>query len=74
MPFINVKMAKGRSLEQKQQFVEAITREAVRILDVKPEWVTVVIDEYSRDNWATAGEIHSLKFGEGFRKKGTQER
>lgn len=64
MPFISVKVAKGRCLDQKQQLVEAITKEAVRILNVKPEWVTVVIDEYSRDNWATGGEIHLIKFGE----------
>ena len=47
----------------------AITREAVRILNVEPEWVTVVIDEYSRDNWATGGELHSIKFGTGFGKQ-----
>lgn len=70
MPFINVKFAKGRTLEQKQEFAEMITREAVRILNVNPEWVTVVFDEYSRDNWATAGELHSLKFGEGHGKQG----
>lgn len=69
MPFINIKMAKGRSTEQKQDFVKAITREAVRILNVEPEWVTVVIDEYSRDNWATGGELHSIKFGTGFGKQ-----
>mgnify|MGYP001232486411 CR=1 FL=1 len=66
MPFINIKMAKGRSKEQKQEFVEAITRKAVRILGVQPEWITVVIDEYSRDNWATSGELHSIKFGTEF--------
>ncbi|KKM12044.1 4-oxalocrotonate tautomerase [Clostridiales bacterium PH28_bin88] len=71
MPFIQIKMAKGRSTAQKQEFVEAITREAVRILQVKPEWVTVVFDEYSRDNWATGGELHSIKFGAGFGKQGT---
>ncbi|MGI6649007.1 MAG: tautomerase family protein [Bacillota bacterium] len=55
MPFINVKMAHGRSAEQKQQLVEAITREVAKILDVDMDWITVVIDEYPRDNWATGG-------------------
>lgn len=32
MPVITVKMAKGRTSEQKQQFVEAITKDAVEIL------------------------------------------
>jgi len=71
MPIITVKLAKGRSVEQKQLFVEAITKEAAKRLDVKEEWVTVLFDEYERDNWATGGTLHSLKFGEGYGKKGT---
>ncbi len=54
-----------------------MTDEAARILDVKPEWVTVVFDEYSRDNWATAGELHSIKFGSGLgqhRANGSEEK
>lgn len=73
LPYINLKLAKGRTLEQKQEFVEVVTREAVRIFDVKPEWVTVVIDEYTRDNWATGGELHCLKFGDGYGKQGVKE-
>ncbi|WP_281201052.1 tautomerase family protein [Orenia metallireducens] len=73
MPFINLKLAKGRTVEQKERFVKAITREAVEILNVKAEWVTVVIDEYDRDNWATGGELHSIKFGEGCGKMGVED-
>lgn len=72
MPFITVKMAKGRTIEQKQQFVEAITKEAVKTLNVKKEWITVVFDEYERENWATDGQLHSIKFGNGFEKQGTE--
>ena len=39
------------------------TKLAVEILKVKPEMVTVIVDEYDRENWATAGELHSDKFG-----------
>lgn len=35
MPVIAVKIAKGRTIEQKQQFVEVVTKEAVNILNVK---------------------------------------
>ncbi|MFT9847779.1 tautomerase family protein [Aneurinibacillus sp. REN35] len=70
MPYINIKLAKGRTIEQKQAFVEAITREAARTLHVEEEWVTIVFDEYERENWATGGTLHSLKFGEGFGKTG----
>lgn len=72
MPIITVKMAKGRTSEQKQQFVESITKEAVKSLNVKEEWVTVLFDEYERGNWATNGQLHSIKFGDGFGKQGTE--
>ncbi|BBU37883.1 hypothetical protein APP_01750 [Aeribacillus pallidus] len=72
MPFINVKLAKGRTAEQKQQFTEAITKAAAQILNVKEEGVTVVFDEYERDNWASGGTLHSIKFGEGFGKMGAE--
>jgi 4-oxalocrotonate tautomerase len=71
MPVINVKMAAGRSQETKQELVAALTREAAGILEIKPEWITIIIDEYPRDNWASGGELHALKFGPGFGRQGT---
>ncbi|WP_042349227.1 tautomerase family protein [Bacillus massiliigorillae] len=73
MPIITIQLAKGRTVEQKQQFVEAVTREAAKQLQVKEEWVTVVFNEYERENWASSGQLHSIKFGEGFGKKGADE-
>ncbi|MEK4229753.1 tautomerase family protein [Solibacillus sp. FSL H8-0538] len=73
MPIITVKIAKGRTIEQKQNFVEAITKEAAEKLHVKAEWVTVIFDEYERENWASNGQLHSIKFGEGFGMKGTEQ-
>lgn len=70
MPIINVKMAKGRTLEQKRQLVKILTQEAANILDVKPEWITVIIDEYERENWASGGNLHIDKLGTGFGKEG----
>ena len=69
MPIITIKMAKGRTEDQKQELVASVTAEAVRILEVEPVWVTVSIEEYERENWASGGELHSLKFGSGFGKK-----
>lgn len=74
MPFINVKMAAGRTLEQKRKLAEALTREVVRILEVKPEWVELVIDEYSRENWASAGRLHIDKFGPGCGFAGVEDK
>jgi 4-oxalocrotonate tautomerase len=71
MPILNVQMIAGRSQEKKQELVAVLTRETARILDVEPDWVTVVINEYTRDNWASGGELHSIKLGEGFGRQGT---
>ena len=68
MPIINLKMAKGRTEKQKQEFVEKVTSLAVETLNVEPEWVSVIIDEYERENWATEGTLHSIKYGKGFGK------
>ena len=73
MPIITIKMAKGRTEAQKQELAACVTAEAVRILEVEPAWVTVLIDEYERENWASGGELHSLKFGSGFGKQGVNE-
>jgi 4-oxalocrotonate tautomerase len=61
VPFINVKMIAGRTLDQKRELAEVLTREVVRILNVKPEVVELVIDEYPRENWASAGQLYSDK-------------
>lgn len=70
MPIITVKMARGRTFAQKQQFVERVTEEAVKAFNVNSEWVTVIFDEYERENWASGGELHSIKFGDGCGKEG----
>ena len=57
MPIINIKIARGRSIELKQKLVEKITTDISEMLDVKKEWVTVLIDEYERENWATDGIV-----------------
>ncbi len=71
MPILNVQMIAGRSQEKKQELVAFLTSETARILEIEPDWVTVVINEYTRDNWASGGELHSVKLGEGFGRQGT---
>lgn len=59
MPIINIKMLEGRSLEQKRELADVLTREMVRILDIKPDVVEMVIEEYPRTNWASAGQLYA---------------
>lgn len=61
MPFITIQIAKGHSVEQKRELVQALTNTLVSTLGTKPEWVTVHIDEFDRENWAVGGELHSDK-------------
>ena len=69
MPIVTIKIAKGRSIEQKRKLTKAITNSVVSTLDVKPEWVSVLIEEFDRENWSTGGELHIDKFGAGYGKK-----
>lgn len=61
MPIISVKLAKGRTMDQKRAFAQAVTQAAADILAVRPEWVTVLFEELDRENWATAGVLHADK-------------
>lgn len=61
MPHIDVKMLEGRTVEQKRQFVAAVTMAAVNILQTPAESLTVAIQEYPRENWGSAGVLYSDK-------------
>ena len=72
MPVITIRLGKGRPIETKRALAEAVTKAVVDTLDVRPEWVTVLLDEYERENWATGGELHADKFGSGCGKTGSE--
>ncbi len=59
MPFIHVRLFEGRSVDQKREFSEAVTREAARILKCSPEAVDIVFDDVKNTDWATAGRLAS---------------
>lgn len=73
MPVLTIKMAKGRNIEQKRELAQSLTDAVVRILEVRPEWVSFIIEEYERENWATGGRLHSDRFGTGCGTQGTAE-
>jgi 4-oxalocrotonate tautomerase len=59
MPTYHVEMLEGRTLEQKKQLVQAITRVSVEILGGHSDSVDVLITDIKRDNWATGGKLWS---------------
>lgn len=73
MPIINIRMARGRTLDQKRELAAVITRETARILEVEPEWVKLIIEEYPRENWASAGQLHIDKYGPGCGRQGSSD-
>lgn len=59
MPTIRVEMFEGRTPEQKQAFVKAITEATVNTLGGSPDSVQVVISDVSKSNWASGGLLWS---------------
>lgn len=59
MPTINVQLFEGRTLEQKRDFVKAVTEAACATLKCTPESVDVLIHEMKKEDWATAGKLWS---------------
>lgn len=59
MPIIRVEMYEGRTIEQKRELAEVLTRESCRILRCSPDQVHVVIENISKENWALGGKLAS---------------
>ncbi|MYN13741.1 4-oxalocrotonate tautomerase [Pusillimonas sp. TS35] len=59
MPTINVQLFEGRTLEQKREFVTAVTEAACRTLGCKPEAVDVIFQHVKREDWASGGKLAS---------------
>jgi 4-oxalocrotonate tautomerase len=61
MPTINVRLLKGRSIDQKREFVEGVTREAARILRCAPTVIDIVFEDIEKHDWAVGGKLASDK-------------
>ncbi|MEE2753415.1 MAG: 2-hydroxymuconate tautomerase [Candidatus Latescibacterota bacterium] len=59
MPFVNVKMLEGRTHDQKQALVRAITEAMVDTCAAEPDGIMVVIEDIARDHWGRNGELLS---------------
>lgn len=61
MPTIRVEMFEGRTPEQKQNFVKALTEAAVTTLGSSPDSVDVILVDVKKSDWATGGVLWSEK-------------
>jgi len=57
MPFIRVDWFPGRTLEQKRELAEVLTREFARIAQCKPETINFIFTDVSREDWGRNGKL-----------------
>jgi len=57
MPLVTVKAVGGRTVEQKRALAKDITEAVVKNFEVPPDAVTIDIVEYSKENFAKAGQL-----------------
>ncbi|ACS78900.1 4-oxalocrotonate tautomerase [Maridesulfovibrio salexigens] len=62
MPVIKVEMFEGRTIEQKRELVEVLSKETARITGCSVESIYVVIDEVKKENWGAGGKLCSDKY------------
>jgi 4-oxalocrotonate tautomerase len=58
MAIVTVRMGRGHGVETKRKLVEALTAAISDSLDVPRAEVTVLIQEYARENWTKGGEFN----------------
>ena len=64
MPIIRVEMFEGRSVDQKRELVEVLSKETARITGCDVSSIYVVIEDVKKENWGAGGELCSDKFPE----------
>lgn len=57
MPFVSIKIAKGRTTDQKRGLVKSVTEAVASSIGVDPQKVWIQIDEFEPDNFATDGRL-----------------
>ncbi|MET8155171.1 tautomerase family protein [Sphaerisporangium sp. NPDC005289] len=61
MPNITVELLSGRTMDQRREFVAAVTDAAVGILKARPEAVRIVFTEIEKTDVANGGILESDK-------------
>ncbi len=57
MPLITVDMFQGRTREQKEQFAQAVTDAAAKILKAPVDHTWVVFNDHAKSDWAMGGKL-----------------
>ncbi len=59
MPFVEIKMWKGRTKEAKKKMIEKVSAAIVETLQCPSEAVHVIVQEVEKDDWAVGGKLCS---------------
>ncbi len=62
MPVIKVEMWEGRTLEQKRELVEVLTKETARIAGCSIESIYIIIEDVKMENWGAGGQLCADKY------------
>lgn len=63
MPFVQVTLVEGRSMQQKHALIAAVTEAIVTSLNTPADRVRVAIYEVSQDEWGIGGVPYSITRG-----------
>lgn len=61
MPFITIDLFEGRTLEEKRELVDVLTKETCRVLACPAESVHIRFNHVKREDWSTGGVLWSEK-------------
>jgi 4-oxalocrotonate tautomerase len=59
MAIVTVRIVRGCGIETKRKLARALTGAVAEALEVPRASVTVLIEDYERENWAIGGELDS---------------
>ncbi len=58
MAIVTVRIGRGHGVETKRRLVEALTSALADTLTTARSEITILIEEYARENWTTGGEFN----------------
>ncbi len=57
MPFVSIKIAKGRTIDQKRALTASMTEAVATSIGIDPKKVWIEIDEFEAENFAIDGRL-----------------
>jgi 4-oxalocrotonate tautomerase len=58
MAIVTVRIGRGHGVETKRKIVETLTAALSDTLNVSRSEITILIEEYARENWTTGGDFN----------------